>query len=476
MQEADPSKLRPSPWANLLMGVLFVTFVIALVYLGIFLYSSVRNFVATAPIPILEQVPLKSVFKPPARPPASVQTGREAGEATPAPVLMPDPEHLGRVNILLLGVDQRPGQKGPTRTDTMILLTVDPASKTVGMLSVPRDLWVRIPTTERYDKITTAHFYGEKDDYPGGGPALAMKTVEKEFGIRPHYYIKVNFAGFEKIIDLIGGIDVYVETTIDDRTFPDHDYGYDPLYIQAGQHHFNGEMALKYARTRHVDNDFGRMRRQQQVIEAIVRQVLNTGQLDVHIKNAPALWQSFQDAVETDMPLSVMLKLAPLVREINLDNVQKIVIDQSMTQSFEAENGAQALILLRDRVHPTIDAMFNVESAVDTVQLETLNGVAAENAGLVIRNGTTTGSLAARTAKYLQTQGFRILEYGPVDTGRFDYIHTVIIDYTGNPYTLQRLKQVLGLTDPQIEYPAIPDSPVDLQIILGADYKLPTMP
>jgi len=457
------------------MGILFVTFVIALVYLGIFLYSSVRNFVANAPIPVLEQVPFRAVFKPSSSTPVPIQTGHEAG-ATPAPMLMPDPERLERVNILLLGIDQRPGQKGATRTDTMILLTVDPASKTAGMLSIPRDLWVRIPAYDVWNKITTAYYYGEAQNYPGGGPALAMKTVEKEFGVRPHYYITVNFAGFEKIIDYIGGIDIYVEKPINDPTYPDQNYGYDPLYISAGQQHFDGEIALKYARTRHNDDDFGRMRRQQQVIEAIVRQVTNTDRLDTLIKNAPGLWQSFQDTVETDMPLSVMLKLAPLAREINLDDVQKIIIDRSMTQPFEAENGAQALILLRDKIRPAIDAMFNVEPAVDAVQLETLNGVAAENAGLVIRNGTTTGSLAARTAKYLQAQGFRILEYGPVDTGRFDYARTIIVDYTGNPYTLQRLKQVLNLPEPQIEYPAIPDSPVDLQIILGADYELPTTP
>ena len=96
---------------------------------------------------------------------------------------------------------------------------------------------------------------------------------------------------------------------------------------------------------------------------------------------------------------------------------------------------------------------------------------AAENAGLVVHNGTTIGSLAYRTAKDLQAQGFRIVEYGPVDTGHFDYVRTVIIDYTGNPHTLQRLKQLLDLSDPKIEYPALPDSPVDIKIILGADYQ-----
>ncbi|OQY26079.1 MAG: hypothetical protein B6I34_00600 [Anaerolineaceae bacterium 4572_32.1] len=476
MQETEINKFRPSPWTNLLMGILFVAFVIALVYLGIFLYTSVRNFVASAPIPIFDNPP--SVINSLVRTPTPVLPQSAAHSATPFPLapIVPDHEQLERVNILLLGIDQRPGQNGAARTDTMILLTVDPASKTAGMLSIPRDLWVRIPAYDKWNKITTAHYYGEYYDYPGGGPALAMKTVEKEFGIRLHYYLKVNFGGFEKLIDEIGGIDIYVEETINDPKFPDHNYGYDPLYIAAGQHHFSGEKALKYARTRHGDSDFGRMHRQQKVIEAVVQQVLKTDQLDALIKKAPALWQGFQDTVETDMPLAVMIKLAPLAREIRIDEIQKIVIDRSMTEPFTAENNSSALLLDREKIRPLIDEMFNTTPEAVTTQIKVLKSVAEENAGLVIHNGTPTGSLAYRTAKHLQAQGFRIVEYGPVDTGHFDYTRTVIIDYTGNPNTLQWLKQVLNLTDPKIEYPALADNPVDIKIILGADYQLPATP
>jgi LCP family protein required for cell wall assembly len=475
MQETEPRRLGPSPWTNLLMGFLFVAFVGALVYVGVFLYTSVRNFVASAPLPIFENPPsvlnpLVKVTSTP-RPLQSV-----AGGPTPVPPIVPDHERLDRVNILLLGVDQRPGEEIPTRTDTMILLTIDPASETAGMLSIPRDLWVRIPGYDIWNKITTAHYYGEVRDYPGGGPALAMKTIEKEFGVRPHYYVKVNFVGFEKIIDLIGGIDIYVEETINDPKYPDHNYGYDPLYIPAGHHHFDGEMALKYARTRHSDSDFGRMRRQQQVIETVVHRVMDTDQLDTLITNAPALWQSFQESVETDMPLSLLLKLAPLAREINLDDIKKIVLDGSMTQSFRAENGAAALQLLPDRAGPAIDAMFNAAPAATTAQQKRLNGVAAENAGLVIHNGTPTGSLANRTANYLREQGFRIIQYGPVETNRFDYEHTIIIDYTGNPNTVRQLQQLLNVSDEQIDYKPNPDSQIDVTVILGADYQLPTMP
>lgn len=473
MQQIEPNMRRPSPWTNLLMGMLFVAFVVALVYLGTFLYTSVRNYVSSMPIPIFEDPP--DIFKPliktpiPAQPQNAARSGR-----TPMPPVVPDPERLERVNILVLGVDQRPGQKGATRTDTMILLTVDPATKTAGMMSIPRDLWVRIPGYNIENKITTAHYYGEKQGYPGGGPALAMKTVEKEFGVRPHYYVKVNFVGFEKMIDLIGGIYIDVEKPINDPKYPDHNYGFDPLYIPAGYQHFGGEMALKYARTRHGDSDFGRMRRQQQVIEAVVRRVLDTDQLDTLIPNAPALWQSFQDTVETDMPLDLMLKLAPLAREIKLDEVQKLVIDGSMTQSFRAENGAAALLPLREKIRPAIESMFHTPPAADTTPLETLSGVVAENAGIVIRNGTPTGSLANRTSKYLEAQGFRIISYGIAD--RMDYPRTIIRDYTGNPTTVRQLQYLFNLADDQIEYVPNANSQIDVIIILGADYSLPTTP
>jgi LCP family protein required for cell wall assembly len=455
------------------MGVLFVTFVVALVYLGVFLYTSVRNFVASASLPVFDDPP--PILKVAVKAPTPVQPLRAAGDATPVRPILPDPERLERINVLLLGVDQRPGREGPTRTDTMILLTVDPASKTAAMLSIPRDLWVRIPTVG-YNKITTAHYYGDFYDYPGGGPALTMKTVEKELGVRPHYYVTVNFAGFERIIDQIGGIDIYVEKTINDPKYPDHNYGYDPLYIPAGQHHFDGEMALKYARTRHGDSDFGRMHRQQQVIEAVVRQVLGTDQLDTLIRNAPALWQSLQDAVQTDMPLTVILKLAPLAREIKLDDVQKAVMDRSMTQAIKTDTNASALLPLREKIRPIMDALFRTPSVVEEAQLGTLDGVAEENAGLVIHNGTPTGSLAARTAAFLRNQGFRIIQYGPVDTNRFDYARTIITDYTGNPNTVRRLQKLLNLADDQIEYDPRPDNQMDVKIILGADYQLPTTP
>ncbi len=125
-----------------------------------------------------------------------------------------------RVNILVLGVDQRPGESGPWRTDTMMVLSVDPESKSAGILSIPRDLWVEIPGYGS-DRINTAYVYGDLNKVPGGGPALAKKTVQYNLGEPIHYYLRVNFAAFQQVIDLIGGVDIYVEHEIDDPLYPD---------------------------------------------------------------------------------------------------------------------------------------------------------------------------------------------------------------------------------------------------------------
>ncbi|MGD1994499.1 MAG: LCP family protein, partial [Anaerolineae bacterium] len=127
-----------------------------------------------------------------------------------------------RVNVLLLGIDERESEHGPWRTDTMMVLTVDPLTKSGGMLSIPRDLWVPIPGFD-HGKINTANYLGDAYDYPGGGPALAMRTVEYNLGVPIHYYVRVNFKAFIELVDMVGGIDVYVEEEIDDPSYPSSD-------------------------------------------------------------------------------------------------------------------------------------------------------------------------------------------------------------------------------------------------------------
>ena len=181
----------------------------------------------------------------------------------------------------------------------MMLITIDPAHGQVGMLSIPRDTWVKIPGYEIYNKINTAHRIGDIKNYPGGGPALAKQTVSELIGYPVHYYVRLNFEGFREIIDYVGGLDIEVPRDLNDPTYPSDDYGYDPLFIAKGMQHMDGTLALKYARTRHVDNDFGRARRQQQVLLALKNKILSQGMLPTLIRNLPGLARSLAESVQT---------------------------------------------------------------------------------------------------------------------------------------------------------------------------------
>ena len=229
------SNMRPSipPW---FWRALAFAFVGTLIFASLMVYLRVREYVAGQQIvTFADSAPLVIETPEP--------------DATAVPQVARWDGHQ-RVNVLLLGIDQRDGEEGPWRTDTVLLLTLDPLTMSAGMLSIPRDLWVNIPGYDKQNRINTAHYYGDAYGYPGGGPALAQDTVTWNFGVPIDFYVRVNCAAFETMIDEIGGIDINVLETIDDPLYPDEGYGYDPFYIEAGQHHLDGQTALKYARTR----------------------------------------------------------------------------------------------------------------------------------------------------------------------------------------------------------------------------------
>ncbi len=282
---------------------------------------------------------------------------RRPGAPTPvaSEVVLPDWQGKERVNILLLGIDQREIEQGPWRTDTMILVTIDPTTKSAGMLSIPRDLWVSIPGYEE-SRINNAHFMGDATNYPGGGPALAKKTAQYNFGLPVHYYVRLNFTAFEKLLDLIGGIDVQVARTIDDPEYPDGSYGFEPFHIEAGLQHMDGKTALKYARSRHDDplGDFGRAHRQQQVILAIRDRVLKANVIPQLLPRAGEIASTLGDAVQTDLSLQQVLALAKLGSQIDRTRIKQAYIDQTMTLPFETPDKDQVLIPLRDEMRRVV--------------------------------------------------------------------------------------------------------------------------
>ncbi|MCA9937101.1 MAG: LCP family protein [Anaerolineales bacterium] len=376
-----------------------------------------------------------------------------------------------RVTILLLGIDQRCDDTGPTRTDTMMLLTVDPVGLSAATLSLPRDLWVEIPGFE-VDRINQAYYLGEIYEYPGGGPALAVETVEATLGINVDFYVTVNFDAFVEIVDLIGGVDVHPPENIEDETYPDRCYGYDPFFLTAGEHHLDGQMALKYARTRATaQGDIDRAARQQEVVLAVRNKVLQLNMLPQLIPQTPRLWQTFQQNVRTNMSPDEAIQLALLIQNIPPDSLQTAVIDYNYVYPETTPDGQQVLVPIRDNIRDLRDRLF-VPPAVPTPVIENLPALMAqEQARVSLLNGTTQFGLAGKTQAYLQSFNINVTEIGNADSA--DYRTTQIIDFGFHPHTTQYLTQLMSLPPLNVSTGTEAEGDYDVLVILGGDWNLP---
>jgi LCP family protein required for cell wall assembly len=265
-----------------------------------------------------------------------------------------------RVNILVLGIDQRAGMTDPARTDTMLLFTLDRQTQSAGMLSINRDLWVKIPGGQRAGKINTAHFLGEVEHYPGGGPALAMQTVQAALNIPVEYYIRLNFSAFEQLIDLIGGIDLTVPETIDDPDYPDAGFGYEPFHIDAGWQHLDGTTALKYTRTRATaGSDLDRVQRQQQVILAVRDKLLQEKQLPKLLTQIGSLLTLYSGSIQTNLTPAQLQELVEFAAGIDRDKIYTVTFAADSIEEFFTPDGQDAIVLRPGAVEKIRDQLYH---------------------------------------------------------------------------------------------------------------------
>src|SRR5215203_6159411 len=244
--------------------------------------------------------------------------------------LPPAWDGASRITILLIGLDYRDylANDGPPRSDSMILLTIDPLTKTAGMMSVPRDMWVNIPGFG-YSRINTAYSTGEGNKLPGGGPELARKTVEQFLGVPIQYYAQIDFGTFVEFIDLIGGIDVHND---EDLRLDPVGSGLDKIILKCcGIRHLNGEKTLAYARYRKGDEgDVGRAKRQQKVILGIRNVVLAPENFPVLLGKARQFYEEFSAGIKTNMPFDTAIQLGVLTKDIPVESIRQGVIDYTM--------------------------------------------------------------------------------------------------------------------------------------------------
>jgi len=388
---------------------------------------------------------------------------------------LPQWDGASRINIAFFGLrgDDGQGEGCPTCTDTIMVLTVDPVTKTAGMLSIPRDMWVNIPGAG-YSRINTAWAIGENAKLPGGGPALAMQTVSQFIGVPIHYYVQVDFGTFVSFINLIGGIDVYVEERM---VLDPLGEGPDHFVLKPGDYrHLTGPRALAYARCRHESQgcsggDVGRAKRQQQVILAIRDKVLEPETFATLITQAPQLYAEFSSGIHTNMSLEDAIQLAVLAKDIRVDDIKRGVIDNTMAIPADTTiNGVPANVLrpVPDLIRILRDEIFVPGGPLSPLaQGDPVALMQSDQAKVRIINNTYTAGLEQRTATLLTAQGMQVVEYG-VPTGASNT--TKIILYSSKLYALRYLTELLGVGSQQIIIQPDPASTVDIEIRLGEDW------
>lgn len=473
-REGLSARRSPQHWPKVVYGAVFLLLIAGGLYCGYLAYTTIKDFAAHTQF---RSIPIPAFLRPTPQAQTVADRPAEPGERPSAPqpsVVMPRIEDKQRVNILVMGIDQRPGQSAATRTDTMMLASINPKDMSVSILSIPRDLWLPIPHPNHdKDRINTAHLWGEVENYPGGGPALAMQTVEYNFGVPVHYYVRLNFTGFERMIDYIGGIDVEVPQTIDDYKYPTADYGTTHLHIDAGVNHFGGEMALKYARTRKGtgDGDFSRMGRQQQVILAIRDKVLSLKNLPQLVLHAPNLLREMGDSIDTNMPVEEMIVLAEWAQKVDRESIRMATIDRDLTSDWQTPNGDMVLLYDRSKARPVIDALFSDATPEALVtEASPVQKIAAEHARVAIYNGSTVDGLAGRTRSFLEMQSIEAFVTELPDRPRYE--HTTIQVYGEKPETTQWLIGWLvemGVPNPVVEHNTA-STDADLAILIGRDF------
>lgn len=258
-------------------------------------------------------------------------------------------------NILILGSDQQaPGKAW--RTDTIMVAAVDWEKERVGLLSIPRDLYVELPDG-RQGRINELDYIGESEDHSGGGPALASQVISNTLGVRTTKYVQLEMSALAQMIDALGGITITVQTRlIELAPDPNSPTNYSVLDLAPGQHHMDGQSALRYIRSRLITGQFESQRRQQQVAWAMRQRFMELGWLP----RLSDLWASFNHLVETDLSLLDMVRLAWIGARINSSQFHGLTLDEELlTKSTAPDGDSMLLITDRQKVDLAIDRIFS---------------------------------------------------------------------------------------------------------------------
>jgi LCP family protein required for cell wall assembly len=374
--------------------------------------------------PIVRQQPVP--IQPSADEPAPVWTGKE------------------RLNVLVLGIDTRDGDRTTQNTDTIIVMSLDPVNGTAAMLSLPRDIYINRPGTFQ-GKINAA--------FALGGPSLARRVTSDLLGIQIHSYALVNFEAFNRIVDGVGGVIVDVKRPVRDEFFPTANFGVERLSVAPGPQLMFGETALKYARSRHDSNDYSRARRQQDVLGAL-RAKLSTPQA---FRTLPSLMDGVATTIETDFDPSNVLSLARTATAIDSGDITSDVLYPCGGDYPHCEL--------------TLDNVGGFYLTPDVPKIRDLAAslfydpkVRQEAARVEVQNVGASSGLARQVADRLEARAFGVSGVTNGGSAR----SAVILRNSTKRYTAEQLRTQLGIPLETADGPA---GGPDIVVRIGNDFR-----
>lgn len=385
--------------------------------------------------------------------PPPFQPAGQTNVVPPAPTPEAAPTtSSGHLNILLMGIDQRPDEAAlaggdPGRTDSMMLVSVDFDDHLVSMVSIPRDGFVVIPDHGN-ERVNAAYTFGEIDQR-GMGPALAERTVGQLFGIHVDRYALVDIHSMEQVIDTLGGVWIDNPQRLVDTQYPTDDYRTIKIDIPAGHQLMDGVTAVEYARTRHPDSDYGRQDRQQQLLLAIRDRAL---QLDV-LPRLPQLLPQVRDLVKTDISPVEAIQLANFGRGLDSASIVRMEPNPTLTPSYTGPGGASYINLT-----PTYRAMVHA-LVVDP-------RIAAEQAAISVFNAGAPAGSGGRAANLLGAAGLLVNEIATAP-----HVAATRIEAGGGArHSAELVAHLLGVSADAL---VINGESSTVTVMLGPDLQLP---
>lgn len=340
------------------------------------------------------------------------------------------------VRILVLGEDDTGGRKAKPRglSDTIILASIDIETKHMAALSIPRDTQVDLDGYGGVCKINAAHVYG--------GPTLAALAVEQLVGVKPDYYLKTNVPGFKKSVDILGGIDLYVEKNM---RYTDRWGG---LYInlKKGYQHLDGDKAMQYVRFRHdALGDIARIERQQKFMKALAKKALSPSKLP----KLPRVVAEIQKNVQTDMTARDMVFLARYLGRLDFNNVRM----EMLPGAPQNIRGISYWIPDQARIAEAVQELFFPQLVVHLPKVEVLNGSGIAGA-------------AQQVAAALRERGYEVTSVGNAES--FDYASSEIITHTADVQDVNQIASIVNSSS--VRHQDNSTAKADVTIIIGKDY------